>query len=116
MVADNPRSIGTHKRRCKVIQAVKEFCCDYDECKESFDLFKGVQQHKSKKHKSQYNKTLPQKRVFAWEERELYDLAKVEIQMNKEGLIIIIIIIIISIQLKLKVKSSNTQKLATLNP
>ena len=72
-------------RACKGRPKVKANKCEMERCAESFDSFQGLQVHKARSHRKEYNETLPEKGVFKWGEVELKDLARAEVELNEEG-------------------------------
>lgn len=79
------RSVGTHRRNCKgpEVEDDKGFKCK--ECGRGFDTLAGVQAHRAKKHKAEYNSEQPVKRSTLWGDAEIADLAKLEIRLRKSG-------------------------------
>ena len=77
------RQIGAHLRYCigEVTAPELEFKCEH--CDMSFDTKTGCGVHYQKAHKVEYNRALPTKKVFAWEDREIEALAKYEVELRR---------------------------------
>ena len=81
-VDENCRSIGCHMKYCQGNEQEKLFKCE--RCDFSSDYENGVLVHVARMHKAEYNETLPEKKVFRWNENELRKLAEEELKIRED--------------------------------
>lgn len=81
-----PNPVGNHMRYCKGPKpedSAESVPCE--NCDMRFTTISGKQVHRSRIHKVEYNEELPTKKVFAWTDNEIIELARQTARLKQLG-------------------------------